>query len=82
MEYLYVITGLIAVAGVFAVIQKSNGKKHGVDRFCSIPVPTMPRPRSQWPGQFLPAEHAQFMSHTTSSVCGSGPVYKLCEDAD
>jgi len=27
MEYLFVITGLIAVAGVFAVIQKSNGKK-------------------------------------------------------
>ena len=27
MEYLYVITGLVAVAGVFAVIQKSNGKK-------------------------------------------------------
>ena len=27
MEYLYVITGLIAVAGVFAVIQKSNSKK-------------------------------------------------------
>ena len=27
MEYLYVITGLIAVAGVFAVIQKSAAKK-------------------------------------------------------
>jgi len=27
MEYLFVITGLIAVAGVFAVIQKSNSKK-------------------------------------------------------
>ena len=27
MEYLYVISGLIAVAGVFAVIQKSNRKK-------------------------------------------------------
>jgi len=27
MEYLYVITGLVAVAGVFAVIQKSNSKK-------------------------------------------------------
>jgi hypothetical protein len=27
MEYLYVVTGLIAVAGFFAVIQKSAGKK-------------------------------------------------------
>jgi len=26
-EYLFVITGLVAVAGVFAVIQKSNSKK-------------------------------------------------------
>ena len=27
MEYFFVITGLVAVAGVFAVIQKSNSKK-------------------------------------------------------
>jgi hypothetical protein len=27
MEYLYVLSGLIAVAGVFAVIQKNAGKK-------------------------------------------------------
>jgi hypothetical protein len=27
MEYLYVVSGLIAIAGVFAVIQKSAGKK-------------------------------------------------------
>ena len=27
MEYLYVISGLIAVAGVFAVLQKNAGKK-------------------------------------------------------
>jgi hypothetical protein len=27
MEYLLIVTGLIAVAGVFAVIQKSNSKK-------------------------------------------------------
>jgi hypothetical protein len=27
MEYLFVLTGLIAVAGVFAVIQKNSGKK-------------------------------------------------------
>jgi hypothetical protein len=27
MEYLYVITGLVAVASVFAVLQKSAGKK-------------------------------------------------------
>jgi hypothetical protein len=27
MEYLYVVTGLIAVAGVFAVLQKSAGNK-------------------------------------------------------
>ena len=27
MEYLLVVTGLIAVAGVFAVLQKNNAKK-------------------------------------------------------
>jgi hypothetical protein len=27
MEYLYIISGLIAVAGVFAVFQKSSSKK-------------------------------------------------------
>ena len=27
MEYLYVLSGLIAVAGVFAVIQKNAGKE-------------------------------------------------------
>ena len=27
MEYLYVVTALIAVAGVFAMIQKNSGKR-------------------------------------------------------
>jgi hypothetical protein len=27
MEYLYVISGLVAIAGVFAVLQKSAGSK-------------------------------------------------------
>ena len=27
MEYLYVVTGLVAIAGVFAVIQKSSSNK-------------------------------------------------------
>lgn len=29
MEYLYVLTGLIAVAGVFAVLKSSSSKKAG-----------------------------------------------------